>query len=193
MQKLPSNLLTTIYEPLCSPPHTPVCRLGDDFYLQRHWIYETQFLKYFNKHLKTPPVLMIDEERVNLAIDQLYREKKILKAQAQAIRQACLNSLIVVTGGPGTGKTYTAGHLIRVFWEHLTEEQKRTCQIALAAPTGKAAANLQRSLSKAVPEGFPPIQAKTLHALLGIRQGASPGGNKPFDSGFAGCRRKLHD
>ena len=173
MQKLPSHLLTAILEPFCLLPHTPICRLGDDFYLQRHWIYETQFLKYFKMHLQTPPVWMIDEKKVNLSIDQLYQNKKLLEAQAQAIRQACLNSLTLVTGGPGTGKTYTAGHLIKVFWEHLTEEQKRTCQIALAAPTGKAAANLQRSLSKAVPEDFPPIQAKTLHALLGLKQGVS--------------------
>ncbi|MFQ5730006.1 MAG: exodeoxyribonuclease V subunit alpha, partial [Waddliaceae bacterium] len=91
--------------------------------------------------------------------------------QAFAIQNALTKSFTVICGGPGTGKTYTAGHLIKLFWESLDEEQKKGCEICLAAPTGKAAANLQKSLQRATAEleGFKPLKAKTLHSLLEIR------------------------
>lgn len=174
-QQMPDGMMTTLQKYAESIPHTPICREGNDFYLQRYWIFETLFLKYLKKHLKTSPTLKLDVETIRQAVSQLCQDKILLEEQAQAIKLGCLNSLTLVTGGPGTGKTYTAGHLIKVFWQNLSEEQKKSCQIVLAAPTGKAAANLQRSLSRvaAALEGFPAIQAKTLHSLLGIKQGLS--------------------
>ena len=169
---IPEGIMTTMHKQTASIPHTPIYREGNDFYLQRNWMFETLFLKYLKRHLKTFSSLALDPERIKQTIDQLCLDKILLKEQAQAIMQGCLNSMTLVTGGPGTGKTYTAGHLIKVFWDHLSRKQRQSCQIVLAAPTGKAAANLQRSLSKVVAslEGFPPVQAKTLHALLGFRQ-----------------------
>ncbi len=172
VQHIPEGIMTTLNKQTTVIPQTPICREGNVFYLQRHWIFETLFLKYLKRHLKTPPVLALDADKIQETIHKLQQDKVLLKEQAQAILEGCLNALTLVTGGPGTGKTYTAGHLIKVFWQHLSKEQRESCQIVLAAPTGKAAANLQRSLSKVAGslEGFPPIQAKTLHSLLGIRQ-----------------------
>src|SRR6202008_1922535 len=152
-----------------------ICREGNNFYLQRYWIFETLFLKHFQRHLKSAPVPALDSEQVNQTVRQLLQDKTLLEEQAQAIVQGCLNSLTLVTGGPGTGKTYTAGHLIKVFWQNLSDDQRKAYQIVLAAPTGKAAANWQRSLSRvaAALEGLPDIQAKTLHSLLGIKPGLS--------------------
>lgn len=174
-QRVPEGIMTILNKQMTSMPHTPICREGNVFYLQRHWIFETLFLKYLRRHLKAPPALELDAESIHQTVHQLCQDKILLKEQAQAILQGCLNSVTLVTGGPGTGKTYTAGHLIKVFWQHLSKEQRESCQIVLAAPTGKAAANLQRSLSKVATslEGFPSIQAKTLHALLGIKQNSS--------------------
>lgn len=174
-QEIPDGIITTLQKTSTLIPLTPLCREGDHFYLQRYWIFETIFLKCLKKHLKTPPILTLDAESIKQTLDRLCQEKVLLDQQAQAIRQGCLNSLTLVAGGPGTGKTYTAGHLIKVFWQHLSEEQKKSCQIVLAAPTGKAAANLQSSLSRVVValNGFPPMQAQTLHSLLGIKQGFS--------------------
>jgi exodeoxyribonuclease V alpha subunit len=170
-QLIPEGIMTTLHKQSDAMPHTPICREGNGFYLQRHWIFETLFLRYLKKHLKTPPILTLDPETIEQTVHQLCRAKILLEEQAQAILQGCLNSMTLVIGGPGTGKTYTAGHLIEVFWRHLSKEQRKSCEIVLAAPTGKAAANLQRSLSKVAAslEGLPPIEAKTLHALLGIR------------------------
>lgn len=172
-QQVPDGIITTLQKHSEWLPHTPICREGNDFYLQKYWIFETLFLKYLKRHLKTPITLTLDAEKIRKNVDRLCHDKILLEEQAQAIKQGCLNSLTLVTGGPGTGKTYTAGHLIKVFWQNLSEEQRKSCHIVLTAPTGKAAANLQHSLSRvaATLEGFPAIQAKTLHSLLGIKQG----------------------
>lgn len=177
-KQVPDGIMSTLSqhsESIPCTPWTPICRENNHFYLQRNWIFETLFLKYLKSHLMTPPTLTLDEVKIQQMVDQLCEDKVLLEEQAQAVKQGCLNSLTLVTGGPGTGKTYTAGHLIKVFWQSLSEEQKKSCQVVLAAPTGKAAANLQRSLSRvaATLEGFPAIQAKTLHSLLGIKQSAS--------------------
>ncbi|WP_068471489.1 exodeoxyribonuclease V subunit alpha [Candidatus Protochlamydia phocaeensis] len=152
-------------------PHTPLCSYQNCFYLQRHWIFETLFIQHLKRHFHVQPVLAIDQEKIQKQLSQLCQEGVLLEEQAQAIFKGCRHSLSLITGGPGTGKTYTAGQLIQIFWNSLSEEQKQKCQIVLTAPTGKAAANLQRSLSKATAklEGFPALQAKTLHALLGIK------------------------
>lgn len=174
-QQVPSGILTILKKHSESIPHTPICQEGNDFYLQRYWIFETIFLKSLKNHIKTPPSLSLDIKSIEQAIQKLCQGKILLEEQAQAVKQGCMNSLTLVTGGPGTGKTYTAGQLIKVFWQSLSEEQRKSCQISLAAPTGKAAANLQRSLSCVVAtlSDFPSLQAKTLHSLLGIKQGLS--------------------
>jgi exodeoxyribonuclease V alpha subunit len=81
----------------------------------------------------------------------------LLPAQRGVIDQALRQPLTLVCGGPGTGKSFTAAELIRA----VAAQGKR---IAVSAPTGKAVANLRRSL-----EGLVGIEMKTLHALLGLR------------------------
>lgn len=174
-KEVPQELVTTVSNTSTIYPASSFCRYEDNFYLQRHWVFETSFLKAFDKHLKTSPALTFDQEKITASVNQLVEQKILLKEQAQAIIQAAKNTITLVTGGPGTGKTYTAGHLIKVFWQQLPPDKRKSCQIVLAAPTGKAAANLQRSLSKVATtlEDFPAIQAKTLHALLGMKQNTS--------------------
>lgn len=173
---MPEGMMTKLSKHVDHIPLVPICCEGNNFYLQKHWAFETLFLKSLKSHLQTPPTMTIDSEKINQTVQHLLHEKVLLQEQAQAIVKGCLNTLTLVTGGPGTGKTYTAGQLIKVFWQNLSEEHKKSCQIVLAAPTGKAAANLQRSLGRVAAdlEGFPVIQAKTLHSLLGIKQ------NDPF-------------
>lgn len=172
---VPDGIMTTLHKQSDSIPHTPICCEGNGFYLQRYWIFETLFLKHLKRHIKNSPAIQLDAEKIEQTVKKMCRDKILLEEQAQAIRQGCLNSLTLVTGGPGTGKTYTAGHLIHVFWKNLSSEQRQSCKVMLAAPTGKAAAHLQQSLSRVAAslEGFPALQAKTLHSLLGIKQGLS--------------------
>ena len=84
--------------------------------------------------------------------------------------------LCIVIGGPGTGKTRTAAIALTLLAEHLGEKRPR---IALAAPTGKAAARLSSSLADILEQlDLQPatrkdlqIPAVTLHRLLGAIPG----------------------
>ena len=171
--QIPPSLLELIKEnqnPLC--PLKPICQLGTGFYLQRHWYYETLFLIHVERILNSIPAIPIDLDIATKCAQSLLENGKLLQEQTNAILNACSNCLSIICGGPGTGKTYTAGQLIRIYWETMDPTYRSHCEIALAAPTGKAASNLQKSLRKGIGNvpGFPEVSAKTLHALLGIKE-----------------------
>lgn len=91
-------------------------------------------------------------------------EEGLEAKQKEAVRSVPQKNFLVVTGGPGTGKTYTAARMIKKVMR-LHPDWK----IALAAPTGKAAKRLEESLAL---NGFSDLSGQTLHRLLGIRNAA---------------------
>ena len=72
------------------------------------------------------------------------------KKQREAIKESIENGMVVITGGPGTGKTTTINAIIQIF-----EDQGLT--VNLAAPTGRAAKRMTETTGK---------EAKTIHRLL---------------------------
>jgi exodeoxyribonuclease V alpha subunit len=99
--------------------------------------------------------------------------------QQAAAALALLKPLVIISGGPGTGKTYTVARILALLQALHTDSSP--LRIALAAPTGKAAVRLEESIRKAkeslrtTSEGIPealiaaiPEQAQTLHRLLGF-------------------------
>ncbi|RZI80586.1 MAG: exodeoxyribonuclease V subunit alpha, partial [Microbacterium sp.] len=96
--------------------------------------------------------------------------------QRTAARSAVQRWTTIITGGPGTGKTTTVAGVLALIaeqHEHATGERPR---IALAAPTGKAAARLQAAAREAVATfgaedkvRLGTIRAVTVHSLLGSR------------------------
>jgi exodeoxyribonuclease V alpha subunit len=101
--------------------------------------------------------------------------------QLKAVRTALSHRFAVITGGPGTGKTWTVGRILA-----LVLHDRPELRIQLAAPTGKAANRMMESLheahaamldtpglEKAVKQLELPGKASTLHSLLGLRR-ASP-------------------
>ncbi|MBF6348141.1 MULTISPECIES: exodeoxyribonuclease V subunit alpha [Nocardia] len=83
----------------------------------------------------------------------------------------------VVAGGPGTGKTHTIARILALLVAHRAAESGgdgAPLRIALAAPTGKAAARLQEAVrDQAGALGLPELSAATLHRLLGWQRGRS--------------------
>jgi exodeoxyribonuclease V alpha subunit len=96
----------------------------------------------------------LDLAALEAELDALFTEAD----QRKATRTAALSRVSVIGGGPGTGKTTTIARLVEVL-----RRQRPALRIALAAPTGKAAARLQEAV------GLP---ASTLHRLLGSRPDA---------------------
>jgi exodeoxyribonuclease V alpha subunit len=80
--------------------------------------------------------------------------------QKVAVLMALTRQFCVISGGPGTGKTTIVLRLLQSLFQ-----QAADCRVALAAPTGKAAARLQYVITD---KEHDTIQVKTLHRLLGI-------------------------
>jgi exodeoxyribonuclease V alpha subunit len=106
-----------------------------------------------------------------------FSDARLLPEQQQAVQGALASSLFCITGGPGTGKTFTAGVFLARFIESCPEHERQALSIALCGPTGKACANLEKSIQKALGALYEKtknqIVVKTLHALLGKRAYAS--------------------
>lgn len=86
------------------------------------------------------------EKGTGLELDELQRE---------AVREAACNGLLVITGGPGTGKTTAINAIIRYF-------EMEGMDIFLAAPTGRAAKRMSETT------GF---EARTIHRMLELNGG----------------------
>lgn len=173
LNELPSALLTEITSPK-QRVFTPICRWHHYLYLQRNWVQESFFLEQVQRIESAKPAISLDATAVHQQVRALEEQQLLLPEQSEAIIHALNQTIALISGGPGTGKTYTAGMLIKVLWDSLTDEQKQTYEIALAAPTGKAAANLQASLNKALGSyKVKALKAMTLHSLLGVHPAQS--------------------
>lgn len=174
-QQLPPSLSTSLHEEKASLPSTPLCRFQQFIYFQKHWVLESSCLHQLDLLLNQKPAMPLDPETIQSSVNELVSLNKLLPEQARVMQLLEKQSLTLIAGGPGTGKTYTAGQLIKIFWKALSLAQRQKCRIMLAAPTGKGASNLQKSLGQAVAElsDFPSISSTTIHALLGIKQQSS--------------------
>jgi exodeoxyribonuclease V alpha subunit len=144
------------------------CRL----YLARYWLYEKNLAE--DLLARAGPVDEVDEERLRADLDRLFAHNAEQPDwQKSAAATAVLRRLCVISGGPGTGKTSTVVRILAA----LQSQAEGRLRIALAAPTGKAAARMQESIrAQKANLSFPqavldaiPETASTLHRLLGSR------------------------
>lgn len=99
--------------------------------------------------------LITDDEITDMKLEAIQRKSDIHldEMQRKAVFEAESNGLLVITGGPGTGKTTTINAIIRLFAsEGLT--------ISLAAPTGRAAKRMTEATG---------YEAQTIHRLLELK------------------------
>ncbi len=141
-------------------------------YLYRYWKYEQDIAKALIKR-SGAVVSSVDEIQLQQGLKQLFPASSTkTNWQKVAAAAALLNRFTVISGGPGTGKTST---VIRILALLRQQPNGLDLKIALAAPTGKAAARMQEAIHQAK-EALPvdelirdaiPEQATTLHRLLG--------------------------
>jgi exodeoxyribonuclease V alpha subunit len=144
-------------------------------YLYRYWSYEQQLAEDLLERASAD-VDVADEAPLRADLARLFPRPPQLVGpdwQKVAAAVAALKRICVISGGPGTGKTSTVLRILAL----LAGQAARPLRIALAAPTGKAAARLQESIRAAkltlglaaAQAAQIPEDASTLHRLLGSR------------------------
>lgn len=106
-------------------------------------------------YFKIPPIDMDIDSEIS-AVEGL-EGIELAKQQKLAVKEALTKGILVITGGPGTGKTTTIKTIISIF-------EKQGLEVLLAAPTGRAAKRMQEATGR---------DAKTIHRLLEFGYGDS--------------------
>ena len=119
--------------------------LPDYFYAEQFIADRIHILKDFSspEDFNYDTLINIEEEEHSIRYEKLQR---------QAITTAVSRGLMILTGGPGTGKTTTLNAIISIF-------EKKGCRVLLAAPTGRAAKRMSDLTG---------CEAKTIHRLLEV-------------------------
>ncbi|MFD9661247.1 exodeoxyribonuclease V subunit alpha [Rhodococcus sp. NPDC059968] len=147
---------------------------GGLLYLDRYFRQEATIRRVLDQRAVGHP--LVDEQSLREGLAALFRDQHDVDAPAPspdrqriAAAVAATQWTSVVVGGPGTGKTHTVARVLAL----LTRQPGPGLRIALAAPTGKAAARLQESVSEQSDAlGLPSdLTAMTLHRLLGWQRG----------------------
>jgi exodeoxyribonuclease V alpha subunit len=149
-------------------------RLADGLlYLERYWQQE-ELVRLQLQRRFAAPVPEIDQARLSAAMHRLFDHEGLAPGEADgqqlAAAVSALGSVTVLAGGPGTGKTTTVARLLAL----LRDQPGPALRVALAAPTGKAAARLEEAVRAAAAQLEPEdrarlgdVTASTLHRLLG--------------------------
>ncbi len=127
-------------------------------YLYRYWLDERDVADAIRQRLHQ--VEDLDVFQLNKDLADWHNPVEGIDWQKVAVAIALSWHIAVISGGPGTGKTTIVLKILQCL-----SKQSDDLRIGLAAPTGKAAARLQQSISREQN-----LEVKTLHRLLGITE-----------------------
>ncbi len=156
-------------------------------YLYRFFRYEEEIAR--DLRARASSVAAVDFQAARDLLTQLFPDQSN-SDQRTAAAMALLKPLLVISGGPGTGKTHTVARILALVQALNLHRNQKSLRIGLAAPTGKAAARLEESIRRAkqsIPADLArniPEQAQTLHRLLGYHPGGDDfryNENNPLD------------
>lgn len=165
----------------------PIVLDNNKVYMRRYYQFQCELAQGINERLMQEHFVSLND--VSAVIEQLFPNKESEQTleldidwQKVAVANAINKNFTVIAGGPGTGKTYTVTKLLAALLmlniKNQSTNDDQPLEIAVVAPTGKAAQRLSESIVKAV-VGFKgliddnilsaiPTQAKTIHRLLGV-------------------------
>lgn len=150
----------------------PLVMQGRRLFLGRMWQLERDLAAEICR-LTHPSAEKVDWMQAAQNLHSWFADKGS-EGQRDAAALALLQSFMLITGGPGTGKTTTVAKLLGL----ICSNSRQLPRIALAAPTGKAAAHMARALHRAL-DGFSlpekiyshlvQLEGQTVHRLLELR------------------------
>ncbi len=135
---------------------------------------------YYNRELDAARMLLeakstirVEDEKMERTLSLIEKKNQITldSMQKEAVREAVQQGVLVITGGPGTGKTTTINAIIQYY-------EMEDADILLAAPTGRAAKRMTEATG---------YKAQTIHRLLELSSGVPEDGTTS-GSGNAGIR-----
>ncbi|MBQ4132226.1 MAG: ATP-dependent RecD-like DNA helicase [Desulfovibrionaceae bacterium] len=129
-------------------------------YLRRQYYYESSIAHYLGRLMLSPKSVRLGDSEEALAEVKKSIDIELAPEQEEAVLMAARSKVLVITGGPGTGKTTIINAIIKLF-------QARSARVMAAAPTGRAAKRLSETSN---------LEAKTIHRLLEF---------SPQEEGFA--------
>ncbi|MGI8429001.1 MAG: exodeoxyribonuclease V subunit alpha [Solirubrobacteraceae bacterium] len=159
-------------------PGRPLQLVGSALYLDRYWREEQQVAADLEALAGAAGGVQAD--LLAAGITRLFKGEDPDPGQKQAAAAAVLRRLAVVAGGPGTGKTTTVARIVALLEEQALAAGASPPLVALAAPTGKAAARLAEAVhteaarldvDEAIRTRLLELDASTLHRLLGWKPG----------------------
>lgn len=156
----------------------PLILEGTRLYLYRYWDYEQKLACSLVERSQQEET-GINEPLLQDGLSRLFpgNDPTEINWQRVAAFASVWKRLGVISGGPGTGKTFTVAKILAL---HLEQSKGKPLRVALSAPTGKAAARLKESIHGAKEKlscaqdvlAAIPEEASTIHRLLGALPGS---------------------
>lgn len=139
----------------------PIVKERMHYYLQKYFFLEAKVAESIEKLSNAQLKIKVSKEEIE---KELCAYQDFLnKEQKEAVLNSLCYPIYLLTGGPGTGKTYTIQYLLQIY-KDLCKKHQHHPKIMLAAPTGKATSSLKKKFST---DG---IEVSTLHSALKIKK-----------------------
>ncbi|MCP3943518.1 MAG: AAA family ATPase [Desulfobacteraceae bacterium] len=141
-------------EPMDSAKASPlVLDVTGKLYLSRYYDFQKRLVDNLSSRMAGLPAPM-DDKFVHKHLDPLFSGQNLeqVEKQRQAVQKVLAYNFVVISGGPGTGKTHITTMITTLLGLHALSCKKRLPKIISVAPTGKAAARL--------------MDGRTIHSVL---------------------------
>ena len=152
---------------------------GETLFLSRQlWSRQVSLANQLHALSNSEPAFTVDDATLQTFLEQEVGDLK--SSAARAISRAGQARLTIITGGPGSGKTYSVTRLAALLLQAAStrpSSDEEPLRVALAAPTGKAAVRMAEAIAEGAPalkvsaqirDALTKLTPQTLHKLLGI-------------------------